>query len=158
MNTLTGVKDLIGQRCSVWATPKQILFWSKVISQDLFYLSIYLSSYLPTTDLLVNPWSFLFIPQKYRESERSKKPIIFETWHPDPSSPKDLVWFWCCTVHLSGNRFAYLAQDITAHKKLEQTLTKNKEELESTVLARTKQLQDALQVKSRFLAIMSHGK
>ena len=30
-------------------------------------------------------------------------------------------------------------------------------QLEETVKARTKQLQEALEVKSRFLAIMSHG-
>jgi signal transduction histidine kinase len=33
---------------------------------------------------------------------------------------------------------------------------KYKEELEETVKARTKQLQDALEVKSRFLSTMSH--
>jgi signal transduction histidine kinase len=37
-------------------------------------------------------------------------------------------------------------------------LCPHKEKLEELVLARTKELEEALQVKSRFLAIMSHGR
>ncbi len=156
MNQFTGVKDIIGQRCSVWADADVMESWAKVISHTTNTFTINPSTiYLPSN---------LFIPdhfrssQRYRESERAKKPIVFETCTKKLTSPTESVWCWCCAVHISGNRFAYLVQNITDYKKLEEELKKNQEQLESTVLARTQQLQDALQVKSRFLAIMSHGK
>jgi signal transduction histidine kinase len=47
--------------------------------------------------------------------------------------------------------------DISSTKQLQIQQERYQLELQSTVLARTKQLEDALQVKSRFLAVMSHG-
>ncbi len=41
-------------------------------------------------------------------------------------------------------------------KNLETELKEGKIQLEKTVQSRTRQLQEALEVKSRFLAIMSH--
>jgi hypothetical protein len=46
---------------------------------------------------------------------------------------------------------------VTKFKELERQLQENSEKLEVLVKERTQQLQVALEVKSRFLAIMSHG-
>ena len=43
-------------------------------------------------------------------------------------------------------------------KKMENELRHNKAELEDIVFKRTQELESALQIKSRFLAVMSHGK
>ena len=47
--------------------------------------------------------------------------------------------------------------DVTQRKFVVQSLKNNQIELENTVQKRTEQLEHALQVKSRFLATMSHG-
>lgn len=52
---------------------------------------------------------------------------------------------------------SFLSHDVTKFKALQQQLRENSEKLEGQVSERTKQLQAALEVKSRFLAIMSHG-
>lgn len=46
--------------------------------------------------------------------------------------------------------------EINEIKSLQEELRQNQLQLENTVDQRTKELQEALQVKSRFLAIMSH--
>ncbi len=51
-----------------------------------------------------------------------------------------------------------VARDITKDRELQYELERSKQDLETTVQRRTNQLQEALNVKSRFLAIMSHGK
>ena len=50
-----------------------------------------------------------------------------------------------------------MMEDITNLKELQHQLEKAKNQLEGEVQSRTKQLQDALEVKSKFLAVMSHG-
>lgn len=59
-------------------------------------------------------------------------------------------------VPLGDNRFGWIAQDITVQKELELVLRKNGEQLERAVAERTHDLEAALQVKSRFLAVVSH--
>ena len=51
-----------------------------------------------------------------------------------------------------------MSQDISQKRLAEKELEKNKQELEIIVKKRTKELEYALEAKSRFLAIMSHGK
>lgn len=59
-------------------------------------------------------------------------------------------------VPLGDNRFGWIAQDSTVQKELELMLRKNGEQLERAVAERTRDLEAALQVKSRFLAVVSH--
>lgn len=59
-------------------------------------------------------------------------------------------------VPLGDNRVGWIAQDITIQKELELMLRKEGEQLEKAVQERTRDLEVALEVKSRFLAIMSH--
>lgn len=59
---------------------------------------------------------------------------------------------------VDANAFCFCFQDITATKEMAQILEKNNRDLEKLVEIRTKELQHAMQVKSRFLAVMSHGK
>ena len=59
--------------------------------------------------------------------------------------------------HLKDDLFIYLMEDVTHMKLLEEQLKESKSHLESEVLSRTKQLQEALEIKSKFLAVMSHG-
>jgi signal transduction histidine kinase len=63
---------------------------------------------------------------------------------------------YCCVNHLREDTYIFVIQDITPIKTLENELKEGKLQLEKTVLSRTRQLQEALEVKSRFLAIMSH--
>ena len=58
---------------------------------------------------------------------------------------------------VGGTRFCYLFWDITARKMTEHELERTKELLEKQVQDRTRELQEALAIKSNFLAIMSHG-
>lgn len=67
------------------------------------------------------------------------------------------TWFSYSVHLLDVNKYAFIAYNINDKMKLEQDGMKTKELLESLVLSRTKELQDALAVKSRFLATMSHG-
>ena len=63
---------------------------------------------------------------------------------------------YVCVNHLREDTFIFVFQDITPVKTLENELKEGKLQLEKTVQSRTRQLQEALEVKSRFLAIMSH--
>ena len=51
-----------------------------------------------------------------------------------------------------------MCDDFTELRELQRKLEDAKNHLEDEVQSRTKQLQEALEVKSRFLAVMSHGK
>ncbi len=86
----------------------------------------------------------------YKEAKEKCIPIQFELLHTFPQEEKD-IYLSCCVFHISGNRFVYVAQDVTHRKNLENTLQTSKEQLEDTVRARTRQLEEALQVKSRYL-------
>jgi len=71
--------------------------------------------------------------------------------------PCDMGRYMTGCLHSVGpKRVAYILQDITDRKELEEQLRKTNEELEVLVKERTKELQRALEVKSRFLATMSH--
>ncbi len=56
--------------------------------------------------------------------------------------------------HVRENYFLFLRKDITQAKQLELALQKAKDDLEVAVHERTRQLEQALQVKTRFLAMM----
>ncbi len=77
--------------------------------------------------------------------------------------PKSSIFLWksidffISDSHVRNNKYVFLALDITKSKELEEELRKNQDMLEQTVKARTRQLEEAVQVKSRFLATMSHG-
>ena len=58
---------------------------------------------------------------------------------------------------LHGDYFCFIGHDISYLKNLESQIRMAKDHLEGIVLERTKELHEALEVKSRFLAIMSHG-
>lgn len=61
-------------------------------------------------------------------------------------------------IPFNENTSCLLVKDISERKKMQAELQRGKESLEEIVRERTKELQNAVQVKSRFLAIMSHGK
>lgn len=65
---------------------------------------------------------------------------------------------WALLQAVGDEKFLFLVQDITAIKAMEDELRRHKSELEKTVQARTYQLEQAVKVKSRFLAVMSHGR
>lgn len=88
-----------------------------------------------------------------RESQKTKKAVHFD---------KDDYGFFgghisCVVNHLEDNRFAFLAQDITAQKELELERMNRQEELERVVKERTQALEKAMKLKNMFLAVMSHG-
>jgi len=65
-------------------------------------------------------------------------------------------FFSCIGVQISDNLYCFLSTNITELKKVSQELRQHQEKLEDLVKARTAQLEEALQVKGRFLATMSH--
>ena len=92
---------------------------------------------------------------KYLLCKELGKPVYFETKLAVPG--KKGAYAYCCVTHVKNNDFIVVMQEITQLKLLEEQLRESKSQLEQTVQARTKQLQEALEVKSRFLATMSHG-
>eukprot|EP01114_Cavostelium_apophysatum_P013594 TRINITY_DN3327_c0_g1_i1.p1 TRINITY_DN3327_c0_g1~~TRINITY_DN3327_c0_g1_i1.p1 ORF type:complete len:936 (-),score=264.84 TRINITY_DN3327_c0_g1_i1:441-3248(-) len=84
-----------------------------------------------------------------------KESVHFE-FSPDTHTLFGNAWLRITVTHIGGNDFTYIAEDITETKHLQFQLQNSKDELEQTVKARTKQLEQALQVKTRFLAVMSH--
>jgi signal transduction histidine kinase len=74
---------------------------------------------------------------------------------PDAQTKREL-YYNTIIKHTRANNFFFWGKEITERKEFEKTLTKNKEDLEKEVKERTKALEDALAVKSRFLATMSH--
>jgi len=64
--------------------------------------------------------------------------------------------FSAIAVNISDNRYCFLCINITELKQVTDELKKHKGDLEQLVKARTIQLEEALEVKGRFLAIMSH--
>eukprot|EP01117_Protostelium_nocturnum_P021069 TRINITY_DN9_c1_g1_i1.p1 TRINITY_DN9_c1_g1~~TRINITY_DN9_c1_g1_i1.p1 ORF type:complete len:1026 (-),score=360.90 TRINITY_DN9_c1_g1_i1:40-3117(-) len=88
--------------------------------------------------------------QNLSKSQLLNNPVSFEV---ESESKKTLC---CCGVHIAGNRFSIIAQDITARKEVELKLQRLSQELENEIRKRTQQLESALEVKSRFLATMSH--
>lgn len=65
--------------------------------------------------------------------------------------------FMTCAIFMQKEKFVFLVHDISSLKRMEEELKRSKQDLENTVKARTQELEKALHVKSRFLAIMSHG-
>jgi len=90
---------------------------------------------------------------KVRQSQQQKQPSNFEMWRDLPMGRRCLS---ATISHILGDHFAYIFQDITEQKQIEDVLQKNKLKLENMVKTRTKELEIAMQVKSRFLANMSH--
>ena len=90
---------------------------------------------------------------KCREARNTNEPVVYE-WLKMSRFPNSMNLI---ILPIKDNRFAYLLQDITQRIQLENELRRNQETLEATVKARTEELEKALHVKSRFLAIMSHG-
>jgi len=88
--------------------------------------------------------------EKMRESEVAKKAVSFEF------ATENFGVFSCIGLHISGDRFCFLSIDISEIKRLTSELKKHQEDLEDTVKARTAQLEEAVEVKGRFLAVMSH--
>eukprot|EP01117_Protostelium_nocturnum_P021067 TRINITY_DN9_c0_g1_i1.p1 TRINITY_DN9_c0_g1~~TRINITY_DN9_c0_g1_i1.p1 ORF type:complete len:1029 (+),score=368.94 TRINITY_DN9_c0_g1_i1:126-3212(+) len=58
--------------------------------------------------------------------------------------------------HMSGDTYLCISTDVTERVNLERALKDQKDHLEVTVKERTHELEEALAVKSRFLATMSH--
>lgn len=98
-----------------------------------------------------------FIANEILKSKEGPKARLFETKvHSKTFNKKAYLSVIAC--HVQDDQFIFLGQDCEARKEMEDILQKKREDLEEMVRARTKQLENALQVKSRFLAIMSHGK
>jgi hypothetical protein len=60
-------------------------------------------------------------------------------------------WIFSTYCHVRDNMYSFTAQEVTDKKILEEELQRGKLQLEETVIERTKELQEALEVKSRFL-------
>eukprot|EP01114_Cavostelium_apophysatum_P020422 TRINITY_DN6839_c0_g1_i1.p1 TRINITY_DN6839_c0_g1~~TRINITY_DN6839_c0_g1_i1.p1 ORF type:complete len:693 (-),score=231.02 TRINITY_DN6839_c0_g1_i1:46-1938(-) len=88
-------------------------------------------------------WEDVWLPQ-LKTCMESGQHVTFEV-----PSLIDRTLLLVIVKHISDRRFLVIAQDISKRKKFQ-------DELEETVKARTAQLEQALQVKTRFLAIMSH--
>ena len=86
--------------------------------------------------------------------KNSKETVVYEFSQYNDTSRSDLL---ICLSHIRDNHFAMIAQDISSLKTMEQELRHQQSELEGAVQKRTLELQEALEVKSRFLATMSHG-
>lgn len=65
---------------------------------------------------------------------------------------------WACMIPCTDNMSCIIVKDISETKCLQYELQRNAVSLEETVKERTAELRQALETKSRFLAIMSHGK
>ncbi len=96
------------------------------------------------------------------ECRRTGSPIQLEM-------PIESRYFTYCAVHIKDNLFAYhecpkllhycyIGKDITDYITLQRDLQHSRDKLSEMVDERTRQLHQALQVKSNFLATMSHGK
>jgi signal transduction histidine kinase len=92
----------------------------------------------------------------YKEAKETGKVIEFEALIPNVEKNGQFCYYYNYVKHVRDNTFLYLAQDITQRKELDMQLQRNKEQLEREVRERTKELEDAVEVKSRFLATMSH--
>jgi len=93
--------------------------------------------------------------QQFNQARESKQAILFR----DKYENAELGHFQhlhSCSVHVDGDVYAYMLQDVTENYRLEEELKKYQTELEEKIKERTRQLQEALHVKSRFLATMSH--
>jgi len=82
-------------------------------------------------------------------NEAEKAPIEFEM-------KSRYGTYSCVTSNVGNNRFLLSCVNITELKNLTEELKVHKDHLEKLVEDRTFELQEALQVKGRFLAIMSH--
>lgn len=115
---------------------------------------------------VVNPYSPSSIPpelanlwiSKYKEVVRTGKPLSFSTAE-EYQLQSPLQFSICCMIDVGDNKFSFLSQDITNQKKVAEQLIFGKQFLlEKSIQSRIEELEHALQAKSRFLAIMSHGK
>eukprot|EP01114_Cavostelium_apophysatum_P013141 TRINITY_DN3119_c0_g1_i1.p1 TRINITY_DN3119_c0_g1~~TRINITY_DN3119_c0_g1_i1.p1 ORF type:complete len:920 (+),score=244.20 TRINITY_DN3119_c0_g1_i1:120-2879(+) len=84
-------------------------------------------------------------------SEETGEPQCFELY-----CHESRKLYSCCISHFSGDRFSYVIQDISYRKQLELELESHKQDLEEKIRSRTIQLEEAIEVKQRFLATMSH--
>lgn len=80
------------------------------------------------------------------------KSVIFE-FQPQHDSEQG---FRCLLFHISSNCFAFILDSLSVRIQLESILEQHKRDLETQIHKYTKELDEALQVKSRFLAMMSH--
>jgi len=107
---------------------------------------------LRASEVGVPPETISLWVTRYRESEKTAQPVQFEIndWQETD------VWASACVMHVVQNQFIYVVQNITQLRILEAAMMRHGEELAEKVKERTKQLEEALEVKSRFLATMSH--
>jgi signal transduction histidine kinase len=102
----------------------------------------------PEWEAIGKPWGDAF-----KEALRTGQTVEFEY---EIEGPNGSMCFNNYARHIRDFTYTYMSQDITIRKQMEKQLQNHKQELEETVKARTKQLEEALDVKSRFLSIMSH--
>ena len=106
-----------------------------------------------------------FWVEKYFVTYESKQNVYLE-WVLQTDAGEHA--YWTCAkyfevtaiffiVYFQPNICMFMTQDITEKKKNELSLQQHKNHLEELVQARTQQLEEAMRVKSRFLATMSHG-
>jgi len=103
-----------------------------------------------SAELGSNPSIIAEFIQKLKQSKITNSVVQFDVISPRYGA------FTCIGLHFGNNRYHYLCLNITEEKKINDGLMKHKEYLENLVKARTTELMEALQVKGRFLAIMSH--
>lgn len=90
------------------------------------------------------------------ECRTTKAPQTFQSFIVSSANVK--TYFVNVIAYVKDDEYCFVSQDITSQKQLELEMKNYQEELESLVCARTKELEEALQVKSIFLATVSHGR
>ena len=90
--------------------------------------------------------------------EASTHPEKYLEWEMLLCSESDELRWYQVFARVKHNLVLFVARDISERKMKQEREKMQKELLERVVQEKTKDLQDALVVKTRFLGFMSHGK
>ena len=90
---------------------------------------------------------------RYRQAEQTQAPVVFEYPHQVASEQKWLRVTVSCIAIDTGThpRFAYIVEDITARRLVEEQIVRLNAELEQRVIERTDELEMANQFKDKLL-------
>eukprot|EP01116_Phalansterium_solitarium_P018550 TRINITY_DN4951_c0_g1_i1.p1 TRINITY_DN4951_c0_g1~~TRINITY_DN4951_c0_g1_i1.p1 ORF type:complete len:668 (+),score=110.30 TRINITY_DN4951_c0_g1_i1:85-2088(+) len=92
-----------------------------------------------------------FLAAAFAESRHTGEPVAAAGYHAGLGKHLETH-----VASLGGDCFAVVTEDHTPRKELEETLGQHQEQLEGVIEARTAELHNALEVKGRFLSVMSH--
>jgi hypothetical protein len=115
---------------------------------------IYQLFYIIIVELGEKPEDIKGCLRSLRATKETGQPVQYEIVIPNVGGKEisDVVkYYWACMFPLNRQgKCAFFGQEITSRKQQEKIL-------EDTVRKRTEELQNALTIKSRFVATMSHG-